>query len=56
MNEWKTYKLGEIARFQTGKLNSNAAIEDGKYPFFTCSPTTLHMDNYAFDQEAILLA
>ncbi len=56
MNEWKTYKLGEIARFQTGKLNSNAAIEDGKYPFFTCSPTTLHIDNYAFDQEAILLA
>ena len=56
MNEWKTYKLGEIARFQTGKLNSNAAIEGGKYPFFTCSPTTLHIDNYAFDQEAILLA
>ena len=56
MSEWKLYKLGEIARFQTGKLNSNAAIEGGKYPFFTCSPTTLHIDNYAFDQEAILLA
>lgn len=56
MSEWKLYKLGEIARFQTGKLNSNAAIEGGIYPFFTCSPTTLHIDNYAFDQEAILLA
>lgn len=56
MSKWKLYKLGEIARFQTGKLNSNAAIEGGKYPFFTCSPTTLHIDNYAFDQEAILLA
>ena len=33
MSEWKLYKLGEIARFQTGKLNSNAAIEGGKYPF-----------------------
>ena len=34
MTEWKTYKLGDIAKFQTGKLNSNAAIENGKYPFF----------------------
>ena len=53
---WKTYKLGDISKFQTGKLNSNAAVENGKYPFFTCSPTTLAMDDYAFDKEAILLA
>ena len=56
MTNWKTYKLGEIAKFQTGKLNSNAAVENGKYPFFTCSPTTLAIDDYAFDKEAILLA
>ena len=56
MTEWKTYKLGDIAKFQTGKLNSNAAVENGKYPFFTCSPNTLAIDNYAFDKEAILLA
>lgn len=56
MIKWKTYKLGDIAKFQTGKLNSNAAIENGKYPFFTCSPNTLAIDNYAFDKEAILLA
>ena len=56
MTSWKIYKLGDIAKFQTGKLNSNAAIENGKYPFFTCSPTTLAIDDYAFDKEAILLA
>ena len=56
MTEWKTYKLGDIAKFQTGRLNSNAAVENGKYPFFTCSPNTLAIDNYAFDKEAILLA
>ena len=56
MTNWKTYKLGDIAKFQTGKLNSNAAVENGKYPFFTCSPNTLAIDNYAFDKEAILLA
>lgn len=56
MTSWKTYKLGDISKFQTGKLNSNAAVENGKYPFFTCSPTTLAIDDYAFDKEAILLA
>ncbi|MBO5271978.1 MAG: restriction endonuclease subunit S [Muribaculaceae bacterium] len=56
MTEWETYRLGDIAKFQTGKLNSNAAVENGKYPFFTCSPTTLSIDTYAFDKEAILLA
>lgn len=53
---WKTYKLGEIAQLKTGKLNSNAAVISGKYPFFTCSPETLKIDNYAFDCEALLLA
>lgn len=56
MSEWKEYKLGEVASFRTGKLNSNAAVENGAYPFFTCSPITLSIDEYAFDQKAILLA
>lgn len=56
MTEWKEYKLGEIASFKTGKLNANAAVENGKYPFFTCSPITLSIDEYAYDQKAILLA
>ncbi|MBB1267912.1 restriction endonuclease subunit S [Shewanella sp. SR44-3] len=40
----------------TGKLNSNAAIENGKYPFFTCAKELFHIDTHAFDQEALLLA
>lgn len=54
--EWKEVRLGDIAFFKTGKLNSNAACKNGKYPFFTCSPETLAIDSYAFDQKAILLA
>ena len=54
--EWKEVTLGDIAIFKTGKLNSNAAISNGEYPFFTCSPETLRINSYAFDQEAILLA
>ena len=40
----------------TGKLNSNAAKEGGQYPFFTCAKELFHIDTFAFDQEALLLA
>lgn len=49
-------KLKDITIIKTGKLDSNAAVENGKYPFFTCDPTTLRIDNYAYDTEAVLLA
>ena len=42
--------------FTTGKLDSNAAVEGGKYPFFTCARETSAIDDYAFDCEALLLA
>lgn len=53
---WEVVPLGELVNFVTGKLNSNAAVEDGKYPFFTCSKETFWIDQYAFDTEAILLS
>jgi type I restriction enzyme, S subunit len=56
MSEWKECKLGDVAVYRTGKLNSNAAISGGNYPFFTCSPETLYIDNYVFDTEALILA
>ncbi len=40
----------------TGKLDSNAATENGIYPFFTCAKLPLRIDCYAFDCEALLLA
>jgi len=48
--------LGTLVDIKTGKLDSNAAIKDGKYPFFTCSREIFAIDNFAFDCEAILLA
>ena len=56
MSEWKKVKLGKICSIKTGKLDSNAAVEDGKYPFFTCDPKTLAINTWAYDTEAILLA
>ena len=49
-------KLVEMCNFQTGKLDSNAAEKDGIYPFFTCAPIPLTINNYAFDDDVILLA
>lgn len=49
-------KAKELVSFKTGKLDSNAAVEGGKYPFFTCSQETYAIDNYAFDTECVLLA
>lgn len=49
-------KLQDVATIQTGKLDSNAAVENGLYPFFTCDPKTLSIDTWAYDTEAVLLA
>lgn len=49
-------KLLDACNITTGKLDSNVAVECGKYPFFTCAPEPLRIDNYAFDDNVILLA
>ena len=54
--DWPEIPLGDVVSFKTGKLDSNAAEENGRFPFFTCSPTTLAINSYAFDTEAVILA
>lgn len=56
VTEWKRQKLNNLVSFKTGKLNSNAAIKYGKYPFFTCSQETYKTNTYSFDTECVLLA
>jgi len=53
---WERKVFSKVFDITTGKLNANAAVEDGKYPFFTCSREISWIDNYAFDTEALLLA
>jgi len=50
------YKLGEITKIRTGKLDANASSPDGKYPFFTCSREPLKIDSYSYDCECVLVA
>lgn len=53
---YATQKLRDISVIKTGKLDSNAAVENGAYPFFTCDPQTLRINKWAYDTEAVLLA
>ncbi len=52
----ETAALGDYVTVKTGKLDANAAVEGGIYPFFTCAREIYAIDNFAFDCEAILLA
>ncbi len=48
--------MTDVFNISTGSLNSNAAVEGGKYPFFTCAKEVFAINDYAFDQESLLLA
>ncbi|WP_332025425.1 restriction endonuclease subunit S, partial [Kaistella sp.] len=52
---WEVGDFATCLNFKTGKLDSNAAVADGEYPFFTCSEETYKVNSFSFDQEAILL-
>ena len=53
---WEVVRFEDVCTFTTGKLNSEKAVEDGQYPFFTYSQETFRIDSYSFDQEALLLS
>lgn len=49
-------KLGLLVKVRTGKLDANAAVSGGCYPFFTCSKEVSEIDTYAYDCECVLVA
>lgn len=53
MVEWK--KLGEICEIGTGANNREDACDDGLYPFFVRSQEVLRINEYLFNEEAILI-
>lgn len=55
LNEQKIY-WKDVFITTTGKLDANAMVEDGRYPFFTCSKEIFKIDKYAFNKKALLLA
>ena len=54
---WTSAPLGELCgRITTGKLDANAMVADGEYPFFTCARESYRINRYAFDTEALLVS
>lgn len=55
-SEWKIVKGKTLFHVTTGKLDANAAEENGEYPFFTCSMIPKKINTFSFDCEALLVA
>lgn len=55
VQKWNNVLLKDAVTFRTGKLNSNAAVKNGDYPFFTCSQDIYKTNTYSFDTECVLL-
>ena len=49
-------KLGDICQITTGKLDANAQVDNGIYPFFTCAEQPFKINSFAFDTEALLIS
>ena len=56
INGWEYVRLGDICKITTGKLDANAQVENGQYPFFTCAERPFNINSYAFDTEALLIS
>lgn len=55
-SKWKKYKLGELTKITTGKLNASANTDNGKFPFITCGKKILKVNTAAFNGPAITIA
>ncbi len=52
----KFLTVGDVCNITTGSLDSNAFVENGKYPFYTCAKEPTNIDTYAFDDDVVLVA
>jgi type I restriction enzyme S subunit len=48
--------LGALVSLRTGKLDVNAGVEDGEFPFFTCSRETYKIDVAAYSGKSVIVA
>lgn len=53
---WEVADMLSLGNITTGRLDSNAEVEDGEYHFYTCAKTPSKTDSFAFDDSVILIA
>ena len=47
--------LGQLCEISTGNNNRDEASNNGKYPFFVRSKDVLAIDNYSYDENAVII-
>ena len=52
---WCKCTIKDLCSISTGKLDANAANENGIYPFFTCALEPLRINSFSFDGKCIYL-
>ncbi len=50
------FTLEDACNIITGKLDANAYVEGGNYPFFTCAAEPTTIDTHGYDDDVILVA
>ena len=52
--EWK--KLGDVCELGTGSHNTQDGLTEGQYPFYTRGSEVLYLNDYDYDETAIITA
>ena len=52
---WNYSDFSEEVKYITGKLDSNAAVENGRYSFYTCAKEKYKTNTFCFEGECVLL-
>ncbi len=53
---WGQSTIGELASIKTGKVDANAAVENGEHAFFTCARETYRINDAPYEGKAVLVA
>lgn len=56
ITDWEYKEIGEFAKIDTGKKNTEDRKDNGKYDFYVRSQKVEKIDSYSFDGEAVLTA
>lgn len=52
--EWEEDVVGNRCKIQTGKSNTQDAVDEGAYPFYVRSPQIYRSNRFLFDTEAVI--
>jgi len=55
-DSWTETTLGNLINLRTGKLDVNAGVENGEFPFFTCSRETYKIDVAEYSGKSVIVA